>query len=59
MKKAGFVISSQARRILGFLMRKQGCVGFCAEISLEWLSHKQKTSSLLYRKKTKSKTKHT
>ena len=47
-KKARFLTNSQ---VAGFLMRKQGCVGFCAEISLEWLSHKQKASSLLYRKK--------
>ncbi|WP_269472184.1 hypothetical protein [Helicobacter canis] len=35
-------------------MRKQGCAGFCAQICLGCLSHKQKASSLLYRKKTKS-----
>ncbi len=31
---------------------KQGCAAFCAEIRLGCLSHKQKASSLLYRKKT-------
>ena len=55
--KAQNVICKKVDRILGFLMKKQGCTDFCAEIRLERLSHKQKASSLLYRKKTKSKTK--
>ena len=46
----------QRNKAVGFLMRKQGCADFCAEIRLERLSHKQKASSLLYRKKPTPKT---
>lgn len=34
MRKAQILFSKPARRILGFLMRKQGCAGFFAEIRL-------------------------
>ena len=47
-KKAQRLNKSQAE---GFLMKKRGCAAFCAEISLEWLSHKQKANSPLFRKK--------
>ena len=33
--KAQNVICKKVDRILGFLMRKRGCAGFCAEISLD------------------------
>ena len=53
---SGGVKKLNKQQAAGFLMRKRGCADFCAEIRLERLSHKQKASSLLYRKKPTPKT---